>query len=135
MPLNESTTMIPAWIVCAWPPILWQASRAPQLRLQHCGTRVLTFRDGDTPSAGQTLWADAGDPQAAGVAWDWVEIESGVVAMADPFGLVTNLHLVDDDGEPLNDVAAAIRLQEVLHGLPWQAAVERALHPAAAALA
>ena len=34
---STTTTMTPAWIVCAWPPLLWQASRAPQLHLTHLG--------------------------------------------------------------------------------------------------
>ena len=59
--------MTPAWIVCAWPPLLWQASRAPQLHLTHLGTRVLNF-GGQTPGpcTGQTLWGDETEAQSAG---------------------------------------------------------------------
>ncbi len=119
--------MTPAWIVCAWPPILWQASRAPQLHLMHLGTRVLNFADDACLCRGQTLWGDATESRSAGVAWDWVELQQGIVAMADPLGLVTNLKLVDDDGEALSHVQAAVQLHQLVHNLPWQTEVRRAL--------
>ena len=119
--------MIPAWIVCAWPPLLWQASAAPDLRFVHLGTRVLTFGDRTGPSSGQTLWGESSADRSAGVAWDWVQIQQGVVALADPLGLITNLKLLDADGEALSTQQMAIRLNEIVHGLPWQTEVQRAL--------
>ena len=124
---NEETTIdfdtatTPAWIVCAWPPLLWQASRAPQLHLTHFGTRVLTLAT-IVPCTGQTLWGDEREEQIRrrrlGLGPDWMP---GVVAMSDPLGLVTNLKLLDDQGEALTDVEAAVRLRglECMH-LPWQ---------------
>ena len=120
--------MTPAWIVCAWPPLLWQASRAPQLHLAHLGTRVLTLGDDDCLCCGQTLWGDAREAQSAGVAWDWVQIQGGVVAMSDPLGLVTNLKLLDDEGEALTHVETAVQLHQLVYSLPWQTEVRRALH-------
>ncbi len=122
--------MTPAWIVCAWPPLLWQASRAPQLQLSHLGTRVLSFGDHESPCSGQTLWGDSSARRSAGVAWDWVEVQSGVVAMADPLGLVTNLKLLDDHGEALTHIEVAVQLHQLVYALPWQSEVQRALHPA-----
>jgi hypothetical protein len=119
--------MTPAWIVCAWPTLLWQASRATQLRLAHLGTRVLTNGDEDYPCSGQTLWGDPSESHAAGVAWDWVQIRDGVVAMADPLGLISNLRLLDVNGEPLSGMELAMQLHQLVHGLPWQTEVNRAL--------
>jgi hypothetical protein len=119
--------MTPAWVVCAWPPLLWQASQAPQLQLAHLGTRVLTFGDEQSPCSGQTLWGDATEERSAGVAWDWVEIHGGVVAMSDPMGLVTNIRLLDARGETLPDREAAVQLNQLVHELPWQNVVRRAL--------
>lgn len=120
--------MTPAWIVYAWPPLLWQASLAPQLHLAHLGTHVLNHGDEACMCSGQTLWGDASDTRSAGVAWDWVQLQQGVVAMSDPLGLVTNLKLVDDDGEALTQIQAAVRLHQLVHALPWQSEVQRALH-------
>jgi hypothetical protein len=119
--------MIPAWIVCAWPPVLWQADAALDLRMVHLGTRVLTFGDRAGPCSGQTLWGDSTPQRSAGVAWDWVQIQHGVVALADPLGLITNLRLVDADGEALSAQQAAIHLNGIVHALPWQTEVQRAL--------
>jgi hypothetical protein len=119
--------MTPAWIVYAWAPVLWQASSAPRLHLVHLGTRVLTFGDEESPSSGQTLWADDSEQCAAGVAWDWVELRQGVVAMSDPLGMVTNLRLIDAQGEVMSQTAIAVHLHQLVHALPWQSEVTRAL--------
>ena len=119
--------MIPAWIVCAWPPVLWQANSPLDLQLVHLGTRVLTFGDRAGPCSGQTLWGDASPERSAGVAWDWVQIQQGVVAIADPLGLITNLKLLDAEGEALSDPQVAMHLNQIVHALPWQTEVQRAL--------
>jgi hypothetical protein len=120
--------MTPAWIVCAWPPVLWQADSASRLHLVHLGTRVLHYGDDAGPCTGQTLWGEATRDRSAGVAWDWVELQQGVVAMADPLGLVTNLKLLDAKGEALSAFEVAVRLNGLVHALPWQNEVQRALH-------
>ena len=53
----------------------------------------------------------------------------GVVAMADPLGVVTNLKLLDARGEALSPFEVAVRLNGLVHALPWQNEVQRALHP------
>lgn len=107
-----------------------QASHARQLLLTHLETRVRNFGDDDYPFTGQTLWRDEPETRSAGVAWDWVQLQQGVVAMADPLGLVTNLKLLDDEGEALTTVEVAVRLHQLVHALPWQNEVQRALHQA-----
>ena len=119
--------MTPAWIVYAWAPVLWQASSGPRLHLVHLGTRVLSFGDEDGPCSGQTLWCDESDDRAAGVAWDWVEVREGVVAMSDPLGMVTNLRLVDAHGDALSPIQMALHLHQLVHALPWQTEVTRVL--------
>ena len=119
--------MTAPWIVSAWPTVLWQADAAPDLHFVHLGTRVLTEGDDRSQCVGQTLWGEASDACSAGVAWDWVQIQHGVVAMADPFGLITNLKLLDAHGEALAPYELAVHLNEIVHGLPWQTEVCRAL--------
>jgi hypothetical protein len=123
MPSN----MTPAWIVYAWAPVLWQAESAPDLHLVHLGTRVLTFGDDDSPCSGQTLWGDHTEQRATGVAWDWVELRQGVVAMSDPLGMVTNLRLIDAHGAEMPQRELAVHLHHIVHALPWQSEVQRAL--------
>jgi hypothetical protein len=118
------------WSVRAWPPLLWQAGRSAQLRWRHVGTCVTQPGTQEAHSAGQTLWAGAGDGGEAGVAWDWVQITSDVVAMADPMSVVSNLRLIGNEGEVLTALQSARFLNEIVHALPWQHEVQRALHAA-----
>ena len=63
------------------------------------------------------------------MAWDWVEIVEGVVAMADPMSVVTNLRLVNANGEALGAQELAVQLHQMVYALPWQTEVHRVLHP------
>jgi hypothetical protein len=125
--------MTPAWIVYSWPPVLWLAMGTPTFSFGHLGTRVLSAGNSESPCTGQTLWGDTSTEGAAGVAWDWVQLQRGVVAMADPMGLITNLQLVDEHGDALAPLAATLHLNEIVHTLPWQDEVERALEELASA--
>ena len=85
---------------------------------------------------GQTLWAWHSADGDMGMAWDWVQLTPGVVAMADPMAVVTNLRLVGEEGEELTAYEAALHFNAIVHALPWQHEVELALnHPGIGALA
>ncbi len=115
------------WTLRAWPPLLWQAGEPPRRRFQHLGTSITPMGDAHGPTAGQTIWAAHDDDGEAGMAWDWVQIAHGVVAMADPMSLVTNLRLVSDQGEVLTTHESARYLNEFVRLLPWQREVQVAL--------
>ncbi|MEO7851646.1 MAG: hypothetical protein ABIR94_05210 [Rubrivivax sp.] len=124
--------MTPAtpWSLRAWPAVLWQAGRESQLQLHHLGTRVTFSGDGTARIAGQTIWGGTSGHGDAGVAWDWVQIATDVVAMADPMSVISNLRLLGGAGEVLTALEAARYLNEIVHALPWQNEVHRALHDA-----
>lgn len=90
-------------------------------------TRVLDVGDARRPASGQTLWSGEFEQGAAGVAWDWVCLPYGVVAIADPMALVTNLQLLNTDGDVLAPMESVRQLNEIVHTLPWQGEVQRAL--------
>ena len=115
------------WTLRAWPPLLWQVGKQIPLRLQHLGTQVTNPGDAMFRTVGQTLWAWHGDEGDVGMAWDWIQLTRGVVAMADPMAVVTNLRLVGDEGEVLSAFESARHFNWIVHGLPWQDEVERAL--------
>jgi hypothetical protein len=115
------------WSLRAWPPLLWQAGAPLRGRFHHLGTSVTPAGDPGCPVAGQTVWAARADEGEAGMAWDWVQIARGVVAIADPMSLVTNLRLVGEEGEVLTVHESARFLNEFVRALPWQHEVQRAL--------
>lgn len=118
----------PPWTLRAWPPLLWQVGRPGSLRLQHMGTQITHPGAAIFSAFGQTLWASLGGDADVGVAWDWVVLTRGVVAMADPMAVVTNLRLIDDEGEVLGAIESARHVNCIVHALPWQLEVERALN-------
>jgi hypothetical protein len=47
--------------------------------------------------------------------------------MADPLSVVTNLRLVNPEGDVLSPLESLRHLNEIVHALPWQDEVERVL--------
>jgi hypothetical protein len=115
------------WSLRAWPPIYWFSGQAPSLALHHLGTRVTDVDADQRPTAGQTIWGGSGAEGDAGMAWDWVRMPLGMVAMADPMCVVSNLCIVNDEGEVLTAAKAALVLNEIVYSLPWQKEVRRAI--------
>jgi len=106
---------------------LWQVGKQIPLRLHHLGTQITNPGDAVFRTVGQTLWAWHGDEGDVGMAWDWVQLTRGVVAMADPMAVVSNLRLLGDEGEVLTAFESARHFNWIVHALPWQHEVERAL--------
>jgi hypothetical protein len=123
----------PPWTIHAWPPLLWQLDRIRPLHLRHLGTRVTQPGDQINRIAGQTLWAMLGDQGQAGMAWDWIQLSRGVVAMADPLSVVTNMRLLGPEGDVLPALESLRHLNDIVHTLPWQDEVERVLQVTEAA--
>lgn len=116
-----------AWTLRAWPPLLWQVDQRRPLHLRHLGTQLSPGDGAPQARAGQTLWAGLSGGAEAGMAWDWVQLDEGVLALADPMAVVTNLRLLGPQGEYLGVYESARHLNQILHALPWQDEVERAL--------
>jgi hypothetical protein len=126
-PLNDTkeVPMNTPWSIRAWPPLLWQAAGAAQLRFDHLDTQIFPASGADAPPCGQTIWRTGAAHGDAGVAWDWVMLSRDVVAMADPMCVATNLRLLGDQGEVLTSWEAARHLSRIVYGLPWQDEVQR----------
>ena len=117
----------PPWTVRAWPALLWQVDNLRPLPMRHLGTRVTNPGDQVSRTSGQTIWAALAASGQAGMAWDWIQLAGGVVAMADPLSVVTNLRLVNSDGRALSSLESLRHLNEVVRRLSWQGEVERVL--------
>jgi hypothetical protein len=124
-----ATNLLPAapWSLRAWPTLLWQAGEPSRVTFRHLGTRVMSGRQAPGTATGQTMWAGSGTDGEAGMAWDWVQLCRGVVAMADPMAVVTNVRLVGSEGAVLSLQESARFLNEIVHALPWQLEVHKAL--------
>jgi hypothetical protein len=76
---------------------------------------------------GQTVWGGRAGDTAAGISWDWIEVAEGIVAIADPMMMTTNLRLIGDEDEVLTAHETAPYLNNLVRSLPWQSEVWRAL--------
>jgi hypothetical protein len=106
---------------------LWQVEQLRRLQLRHLGTRVTNPGDQTSRTAGQTIWASTTGSAQVGMAWDWIHLSRGIVAMADPLSVVTNLRVVNADGDGLPMLETLRYLNEVVHTLNWQDEVERVM--------
>ena len=122
--------MTPAWTVGAWPPVLWQPEKDAPPHFVHLGTHVAARFNADWPRTGQTVWGGRAGETAAGLSWDWIEVCDGIVAIADPMMMITNLRLLGPDGEVLTAHEIAPHLNDIVHRLPWQNEVLQAIEDA-----
>lgn len=127
---DRNLAMPPPWSLYSWPTVFCQANPRYTLHFVHLGTRVTHRGSDDSPPCGQTVWGECTLDQEAGLAWDWVQICDGVIAMADPMCVVTNLRLVGDRGQVLTSREAALHLSRLVRQLPWQDEVISALYAA-----
>jgi hypothetical protein len=135
MPMQHPNTLlmpavgpsIAAWALRSWPPLWWHAERCNGIQLQHHQTTVTSIEDSRHRCAGHTVWYMQAKEGDAGMAWDWMLMPRGMVAMVDPMCFVTNLRLVGAEGEVLTTFQSARVFNELVYTLPWQREVQRAL--------
>ena len=125
--LNSALEACHPWTLHAWPPLLWQVNKQIPLQMRHLRTQITRPGELLYRSMGQTFWSWHTDDGDVGMAWDWVQLGRGVLAMADPMAVVTNLRLVGDEGTVLTPWQAAPHFNHIVHSLPWQHEVERVL--------
>ncbi len=114
--------VIPSWHVVTWPKVVAGVDdwRSWAERFRHLGTSVEA--DDDVPGLhrGQSVWGLDVDGRRVGVAWEWREVRTNVVAMDDPMVVLANVELHDGDGRCLQDGQRLLALHELIHDLPWQ---------------
>jgi hypothetical protein len=76
------------------------------------------------------MWAERERKHRAGLLWDWVELDDGVIAMLDPMSVVTNMRFVNGEGEVLTTAESALHLMRCVHALSWQDRVREAVRMA-----
>jgi hypothetical protein len=119
--------MSPAWTLGTWPGVLWQPDLDPWPHFVHLATHIAPRIAPDWPRTGQTVWGGRAGDSSAGLSWDWIEIDEGIVAIADPMSMTTNLRLLGPDGAVLTTYATAPYLNRLVHALAWQPEVLRSI--------
>lgn len=121
------------WAVVSWPVVEWyipkQRSKWPPF--SH-GVTGAHRDDAACLHRGTSLWIGMLDNQSIGLAWDWVEVRGGVVALIDPNGICSNLRLLHDQDHGQSELATCLSLYRLVHGLDWQPAAVAAIRKAQA---
>ena len=77
-----------------------------------------------TKAYGHTVWiASTLESRCVAVAFDWAVIERGLLVIADPMRVASNLWPIDEEGAPLGDSGRFRVLNTVVWMLQWQAVV------------
>ncbi len=124
---------VQSWMIKSWPTVQWylplEADRFPAFR--HLCTQV---RESTLPGGkrqGETVWMGMLDGEPAGLAWEWAEERPGVVLLADPNSILSNIRFVGQatggNPAPQSPLAVVVALNRIAHQLPWQEAVCRVL--------
>lgn len=113
---------IPAWQVIAWEPVVSTLEEFDKTvtKFRHLATAVHSEDSEEKLRHGQVLWGTEVDGHMIGLAWDWSEVRSDVIAMADPMRVLSNLTLVSSDGEPVAHHERLLHLNNAIHELGWQ---------------
>jgi hypothetical protein len=128
--VREFKMVMRSWVLKSWPEVLWQlpADLHQGPLFQHMGTEVRRDLDDHGRAVGETVWAARlADDRLIGAAWEWVEVLPGVPAIRDPNGIISNLRLVDDGGQDLEELLSIVGMNRIAHATPWQQAVMRAV--------
>ncbi len=118
--MNIQSWMIKSWATLEWylPP---QSEQLP--RFKHVGTQVRDDGSSSGSRAGDTVWVAQDDQWQAGLAWEWIEVKPGIVMLADPNSIITNLQFVDAEHQHVVGLAKTTAINRLVHGLPWQQSV------------
>ncbi len=121
---------IQSWMIKSWATLEWylpqQTEQLP--RFKHVGTQMRDDGSSSGFRAGDTVWMAQEEQWRAGLAWEWLEVKPGVVMLADPNSIITNLQFVDSDQKPVYGLAKTVAINRLVHALAWQHAVCELLH-------
>lgn len=111
--------------VRSWPIIEWSAGRIQQIALLHLASRCdeAAARLGFAARYGSTLWCGLVSSGLVGLSWSWQQIAPGVLVIADPMAIRSNLRWLGDDGHVLGEIAEAALHNRLVAGLCWRQVV------------
>ena len=118
-----------SWMIKSWPIIDWfpPSSEDEWPSFLHMSTQLRQECRGSEPCVGSTVWVGSIDGVYAGLAWEWVELRPGVLMLADPNSIITNVQVVGVSRQPMDALDATVSLNAILHRLSWQDIVGQVL--------
>lgn len=122
--------MIHPWMISTLPRTYFRSIDAAGMAagMTHGATQVSRRDDEPKLHRGSTIWLSS-DAQARPIAlaWDWVEVRDGVVAMVDPMAIISNLECLEDTDQFSAGDYKLLSLNQIVYQLDWQSRVCRAI--------
>ncbi|HEX5685608.1 MAG TPA: hypothetical protein VFY73_16425 [Ideonella sp.] len=72
---------------------------------------------------GETTWTMNSTLGTMTILFEWAEVTRGVLALANPMGIVSNVRLLTDEGDLLTPAQTLLELNFTVHELDWQTVV------------
>ena len=66
------------------------------------------------------MWLGTVEGESIGVAWEWTELRPGVVLLADPNSIITNVRFLDMARDAKSELHALISANRIANALAWQ---------------
>lgn len=113
------------WMRTSLQPAIVPAHLVSTLDLAHHATNV-SYLDPEPElprqlGYGSTTWVCVRRPgPVIAIAWDWVLVSKGVLVVANQLAIVSNLFVIDDEGETLSEDQRLLALMLMVHRTPWQ---------------
>jgi hypothetical protein len=109
-------------IIGLWRPVSTCVSRWMHnaRHFEHIGTVHAHPSAGGDLKHGQLVWGAPDGEFPMAVCWDWAEVRVGIVALANPMTVFSNVRLLAEDGAPLSNSQTLLELNGVIHELDWQ---------------
>lgn len=97
---------------------------APSLVLpcdgRHLETTYQLGTADDPRPRGATSWLCHLAHHTGTIAWEWLMLQDGVVMLADPNAVASNLRFVSSSGEVSDELRRVVLLNVIVHSLQWQ---------------
>lgn len=111
-----------SWVSPGLRPAQLNGDEIAKLSFVHHMTRsVSTSSTMPAKAYGNTLWvACTADSQCVALTFDWALLDGGIIVLADPCRVASNLWPVDESGAPLPESGRFITLNTIVWALRWQ---------------
>lgn len=113
------------WELERWPRVVFDGDVLCPRRYRHVTSWLTDGSVADSVARGRTVWGSIDSPFVV-IAWDWAGVAPGVLSLADPMSIASNLRL-RRRGMRASANALLLPLNALVHQLSWQTAVRRAL--------
>jgi len=108
-----------SWATCLVPVDAFDQLLAS---MRHLGSIRLADPDAEGRQQGRSVWIGSFEGHPIGMAWRWGEVRRGVLALADPMAIDSNIGFVNPTGGCLTEGERVLYLNGLVDALDWQKA-------------